>query len=108
MADALLQRAHLEALLVALVLHRPRLAGRVQAERLSPAAIALVRFCVDRHDVARISLYSGVADEYQYRLARRTLELTLEEQLFFPASTLIGLVNALPAISATRRTRHAA
>jgi hypothetical protein len=98
-----LSRAHLEALVVALALLNPALADGVDYERLSPAAAALLDFVVDENTAARACLHLGAADEYQARLATRTDQLTLEELRFFPAATLVALVNTLPVLGAKRR-----
>lgn len=98
-----LTRAHLEALVVALALLNPALADGVDVERLSSAAAALLEFVTERNTTARACLHLGAEDEYQARLATRVGQLTLEELCFFPAASLVALVNTLPLLGAKRR-----
>lgn len=97
-------RAHLEALLIAFVLLDPDLLLAVDASRLSPAAVALVSFAADDNTAARASLGFAITDEYQSRLALRVDALTFEELRYYPMDTLLGLVNALPALAVRGRT----
>jgi hypothetical protein len=98
-----LSRAHLEAVLVALALLNPALADGVDVERLSAAAAGLLAFVTDDNTTARACLHLGAEDEYQARLATRVDQLTLEELRFFPALTVVALVNTLPVLGAKRR-----
>lgn len=110
MTHPLLSRAHLEACLVARVLLDPDLADHVDDTRLSPAAQQLVGFAANHNAVACASLLLGAEDEYQVRLARRVDALTLEQLRFFPAATLVALINQLPrlGVSSDRPRSHAA
>jgi hypothetical protein len=96
----LVSRPHLEPLLIARVLLDPELADRVDDTRLSPAALALLDFAAAENTLARAALGYGATDEYQQRLAQRVGHLTLDELLFYPTDTLVGLINALPRIAA--------
>lgn len=98
-----LTRAHLEALLVALALLNPALGDGVDIERLSAAAAALLDFVTEDNTTARACLHLGADDEYQARLVTRVDQLTLEELRFFPAATVVALVNTLPLLGAKRR-----
>lgn len=103
----LARRPHLEPLLIARVLLDPELADCVDETRLSAAAHALLDFAAADNTLARAALGNGVADEYQHRLAQRVGQLTMDELLFYPTATLVGLINALPQIAAKPvRQRH--
>lgn len=98
-----LQRAHLEALLVARTLLDPAFADDVFEDRLSPAALALLDYVAESPILARSALDAGARDEYQHRLAIRAMRLTTEELAYFEPTTLVALVNQLPELGAVRR-----
>lgn len=102
MTHPLLERKHLEALLVARTLLDPVFADDVDTERLSPAAHALLEHIAESPILARNALDAGARDEYQHRLAKRALQLTTEELAYYEPRTLIALVNQLPPIGARR------
>lgn len=110
MTHPLLSRAHLEACLVARVLLDPELADHVDDTRLSPAAKALVAYAAEDNRLACASLLLGAEDEYQARLATRADAVTLEDLRFFPAATLVALINQLPRLGVSSRASrsHAA
>ena len=110
MTYPVLARPHLEALLVARVLLDPELADHVDDTRLSPAAQQLVDFAADENTAARVTLWLGVTDEFQARLAKRVDALTLEELRYHPTATLVALINQLPQLGVTsaRPRSHAA
>ena len=104
MTHPTLERAHLEAVLVHQAVLRPELADCVDDARLSPAAIALLDVVCDlAHPAARVAAIARATDPYQARLAKRVLALTLEPLAFYSDEGLIGLLNALPRLSASRR-----
>ena len=100
MTHPLLERAHLEALLVARTLLDPAFADDVEVARLSPAANALLDYILEAPVLARNALDAGACDDYQLRLATRATRLTTEELAYFEPTTLVALVNQLPAIGA--------
>lgn len=101
MTHPLLTRAHLEAVLVARVLLDPGLIECVDRSRLSPAADALCAYAAEENAGARVALQLAVEDEYQARLATRVDRLTFEELRWYPAATLVELVNQLPQLATT-------
>ena len=105
MTHPTLERAHLEAVLLHQVVLRPDLADCVDDARLSPAAIELLDVvCELAHPAARVAAIARATETYQARLAKRVLALTLEPLAFYSDEGLIGLINALPRLSATRRS----
>lgn len=97
-----LTRPHLEALLVARAVLDPAFADDVEECRLSPAATALLDWCAEHPPAMRGAIVGAPRDEYQLRLVKRVLALTLEELAFFSGETLVALVNLLPIIGAER------
>ncbi len=102
----LLERAHLETLLVALALIDESLVDAVDESRLSPAANALLDLIAATPFAARADLPASAqtfaGDEYVMRLATRVTALSVGEMVEFSRDTVTGLCNRLPAISAKR------
>ena len=102
MSHPAMTRAHLEALLVGHVAVRhdwaPTVLARVDRDRLSPAAWALLE------QIARPIPDGGArpgdvrtATEGQTRLADRVEAVMLGDLFLWPLETVLGLVNQLPA-----------
>lgn len=110
MSHPLLERAHLEAVLLARVLLDPELAGAVALDRLSPAALTLLLAAVQDPAGAggagllAVAVPSGdrTQDAFVVRLAKRVEALSLLDLTFYPRETLLALVNRLPVLHADR------